>query len=156
LEDNEFFFLGFLPREQKAKQEVFDRIRKLGSPTCFYESPRRVRETFQELKQAFPRGSFFYGREMTKVFEQFAWLDFQSAQPEDLSEQGEYVCLVLPGEGQVETEWEEEVRLRLASDRDWSKALASRFGVASRDVYNALQRLRGKTEEDGRGVPSSD
>lgn len=144
LEQNEFLFLGFLPRENKPKQEVFDRIRKLGAPACFYESPRRVRETFADLKAAFPAGALFFGREMTKMYEQFGWLDLSTATADALPEQGEYVLLVQPGKvPEGPSDWEEEVRLRLATDKEWSKAVATRFGVTSREVYNALQRLKG-------------
>ncbi len=148
LEKNEFLFLGFLPKENKPREQVFDRIRKLGAPACFYESPRRVRQTFEDLKAAFPNGSLFFGREITKMYEQFEWLNLSTANAEMLPELGEYVLMVLPGETTAGPEaWEDEVRLRMASDKEWAKSVGARFGIASRDVYNALQRLRGGTKD---------
>jgi 16S rRNA (cytidine1402-2'-O)-methyltransferase len=142
LSDSGFLFVGFLPKENKPRQALFKKVASLSLPVCFYESPRRVRETFQDLKSAFPKGSIFFGREMTKLYEEFGWLDLQSASPESLNEQGEYVCILQPGETRHTEEWEDEVRLRAAPDKEWAKAIAEKYGVASSDVYNALQATK--------------
>ncbi len=148
LKESEFFFIGFLPRENKPRAALFDRIAHLGAAACFYESPRRIRETIQDLKIAFPRGSVFFGREMTKVFEQYVESPLAECAVEDFPEQGEYVVLLRPGAVEKAEDWEAQVRLRAASDRDWSKALAAQYGIASKDAYNALQRLRAATTEE--------
>ncbi len=137
-----FLFVGFLPKENKPRQALFKKVASLSLPVCFYESPRRVRQTFLDLKSAFPRGAFFFGREMTKVYEEFGWLDLQAGTAESLSEQGEYVCIVQPGETHAAEEWAEEVRLRAAADKEWAKAIADRYSVASSEVYNALQAAK--------------
>ncbi len=151
LRESEFFFIGFLPRERKARDALFNRIGRLGAASCFYESPRRIRDTVAELKVAFPEGSVFFGREMTKVFEQYVEVKLSEATGEDFPEQGEYVVLLRPGALPEVKEWESQVHLRAGSDRDWSKAIAAQYGIASKEVYNALQRMRASgtsTSED--------
>lgn len=148
LKESEFFFVGFLPRENKPRAALFDRIARLGAAACFYESPRRIRETIEHLKAAFPQGSVFFGREMTKVFEQYELRVLADCGPENFPEQGEYVVLLRPGAVEKVQDWEEQVRLRAASDRDWSKALAAQYGIASKEAYNALQRLRAAATEE--------
>lgn len=142
LAETGFVFWGFLPRENKPRQEAFDRMRALGLPVCFYESPRRVRETVEALKAAFPQGRLFMGRELTKIYEEFRWLDLAQTAADTLPEQGEYVFLLETGPSAKLQEWETEVRLRMASDREWSKDVASRHGIAAKQVYNALQQAR--------------
>lgn len=142
LSDPGFLFVGFLPKENKARQSLFKSIRTLSFPVCFYESPRRIRETFGDLKAAFPSGKLFFGREMTKLYEEFGWVDFQSGSAESLSEQGEYVCLLQPGETRRAADWAEEVGLRAGTDKEWAKAVAERYGVASSEIYNALQAAK--------------
>lgn len=144
-----FWYVGFLPKENKPRQQLFEQIRQLGQPVCFYESPRRIRQTFADLQSAFPQGAVFYGREMTKVYETFEWVPLANNPSETAMEQGEYVLLLQPGpQPQAQKAWEAEVALRLASDRDWSKDVATRYGVAAKDVYNALQHAKGSRSSE--------
>lgn len=141
-----FIYLGFLPKEAKNRGEVFESIASLGLPACFYESPRRIRETLRNLQTAFPQGQVFWGREMTKLFEEYRWEDLATLDTQSAPEQGEYVVLLKPGPAAKALAWEEEVRLRAGSDRDWSKNVAARHGVTAKQVYNALQHLKRPAE----------
>jgi len=142
LSESAFFFAGFLPRENKPRSELFKKVGDWGVAFCFYEYPRGIRESVGYLKEAFPEGEVFFGREMTKLHEDYGWRALKDTNPEEFPEQGEYAVLVRPGKLEKAEAWEEEVNLRMASDRDWSKVVAARHGITSRDVYNALQRLR--------------
>lgn len=142
LVDGQFIFWGFLPKEDKHRHELWARWKQLGWAACFFESPRRIRETASELKVFFPHGRIFIGREMTKLHEEYRWLTLAELGPADLPEQGEYAVLLDPGKYQEADAWHREVALRLATDKEWSKDVAARHGVAARDVYNALQQQR--------------
>jgi 16S rRNA (cytidine1402-2'-O)-methyltransferase len=138
----DFVFLGFLPKETKYREALFGSLAKEGRPACFYESPRRIRETYLDLQRAFPQGTLFIGREMTKVYEEFRWLKLNVDTAEALPEQGEYVVILQPGETQSAAAWADEVALRASSDREWSKQIAARHDLAASEVYNALLRAR--------------
>ncbi len=142
--ESEFIFLGFLPKELKKREELFARVAQWGAVSCFYESPRRIRETMEELKTAFPSGEVLIGREMTKLHEEYVRVPLTQVTATVLPEQGEYSVLLFPGAPRIQVPWEEEIALRVGSDRDWSKAVASRYGVAAKEMYNALQHARAK------------
>jgi hypothetical protein len=78
------------------------------------------------------------------MFESFARHALAGLSPEDVMEKGEYVVVLDPGRAPAPTEaaFEAEVRLRLAPEKEWAKAVASRYGVSSSDIYNSLQRMK--------------
>lgn len=144
LESTEFEFCGFLPSQDKQRVELWERIAKRNIPTLFFESPKRIQVTVAELQREFPHGELFIGREMTKKFEEYYWVNLKQVDPSALSEMGEYALILVPGNIKVASDLEKEVSLRLASDKDWAKEMAKRYGVASSDIYNALQRVKKK------------
>ncbi|MBI2548707.1 16S rRNA (cytidine(1402)-2'-O)-methyltransferase [Candidatus Woesearchaeota archaeon] len=65
-----FLFLGFLPKKEKAKQELFKHL----SPehtVVFYESPYRLKKTLALIAAIIPDRKLCVAREMTKKFEEF-------------------------------------------------------------------------------------
>lgn len=138
-----FTFLGFLPTVKKEFDALFDWAAGSGLPICFFESPKRVRHTVATLAEKFPRGRIFWGREMTKVFEEFSEMDLSQFDDTLFQERGEYTLVLEAGASENEANaLDAELNLRLGSDRDWSKAVAARLGVAASEVYNALQQRK--------------
>lgn len=71
LPSDRFLFLGFPPREQGARQELFGSVRGIRATLIFYEAPDRVGATLADLALAFGgerRASL--GRELTKLHEE--------------------------------------------------------------------------------------
>jgi 16S rRNA (cytidine1402-2'-O)-methyltransferase len=135
-----FVFLGFLPDTVSQRTALLKKAAELELTICLFESPRRVQETVTELKQLFPQGTLFSAREMTKVFEEMSVRPLSEIDPGSLVEKGEYVLAVHAGPQAAAPEaWHEEVLLRVSSDREWSKRVASRHGVSASVIYNALQ-----------------
>jgi 16S rRNA (cytidine1402-2'-O)-methyltransferase len=142
IESTEFEFVGFLPSQAKQRKDLWEKIAKRNIPTVFFESPKRIRETVLELKNEFPNGQLFWGREMTKKFEEYRWLSLSEVNPESISELGEYAVALIPGEKEMASDLEKEIKLRLGTDKEWSKEMGRRFGIAASDVYNAMQKLK--------------
>ncbi|NBX69164.1 MAG: 16S rRNA (cytidine(1402)-2'-O)-methyltransferase [Proteobacteria bacterium] len=142
LSSSEFEFIGFIPSQDKQRNLLWENLAKRGIPAVFFESPKRIRETVTELKKTFPKGSLFIGREMTKKFEEYRWFNLDSIVPDSLQEIGEYAIVLVPGEKETVSDLDQEISVRLASDKDWAKHVAARLGVASSDVYNALQKKK--------------
>lgn len=142
-----FVFLGFLPDKKAERDRLLDGAQALGLTIAFFESPRRARELFAELKLRFPRGRVCIGREMTKLHETFTVAELATLDAETIPELGEFSVAVDPGPAETVTSeaWEEEVRLRTLSEKEWAKAVAHRFGVASKDIYNTLQKKKLET-----------
>lgn len=140
-----FLCLGFLPRSRRQRSEIFELMEVSEYPILFFESPQRIRKTAAELSNRFSERRFFRGREMTKVFEEFECGKLRELNVERLVEKGEYTLILERGEGKKKGEgWEREVELRLSSDKEWSKKVASHYGVSAKVVYDELQRAKAK------------
>jgi 16S rRNA (cytidine1402-2'-O)-methyltransferase len=144
LDADRFVFLGFLPDKKSERDRLLEGAGALGLTVVFFESPRRARDLFRELKDRFPRGRVCIGREMTKLHEAFTFAELSSLDPQTLPELGEFTVALDPGESERATAeaWAEDVKLRLMSEKDWAKAVAERLGVASKEIYNALQKQK--------------
>ena len=136
-----FIFAGFLPQVRKERGRLFELFKTMAWPICLYEAPQRIRETVGELKSNFPNGALLIGREMTKFFEQIEMVPLATLDPAGLVEKGEYTLFLDPGFQAEKTaaDWVMELNLRLASEKEWAKRIAERFGLSASDVYNALQ-----------------
>lgn len=135
-----FHFLGFLPQTKKERELLWSRIKKWPEPTVFFESPKRVRATLEELASYFPLSSVFWGREMTKQFEEFQLKTLKDFSSEEVQERGEYTICLIPQESPVsESFLEDEIKKRLGSDKEWSKWVSEHSSYSASEAYNALQ-----------------
>lgn len=69
--DSGFRFLGFLPRDGKARREAIERAASTAEPVVLFESPNRVAATLTDLADAMPNRSACVARELTKMHEEF-------------------------------------------------------------------------------------
>lgn len=90
LRSSDFHFVGFLPHSQKEREKLWKRVKEWPTPLCFFESPKRVRETLSELSLHFPSGQVLIGREMTKQFEAFSLIKLNEMDQVTVNEQGEF------------------------------------------------------------------
>lgn len=100
LPSDRFLFLGFPPREQGARQELFGTLRGEIATMIFYEAPDRVGATLADLAAAFGddrRASL--GRELTKLHEEHVrgTLAVLAAKYADTSPRGECTLVVEGG-----------------------------------------------------------
>jgi len=141
-----FVFLGFLPDSNKERAELWADAARVGETICFFESPKRVRQTAQELKEIFPTGTLFFAREMTKLYESYHDVLAGELDVQSLVEKGEYVVAIrLPAKPPQGIPWEIEVENRLLADKAWAKIVAERCGVSASTIYNELQRRKNRT-----------
>lgn len=145
-EASKFTFLGFLPHEKTDRVRLYEAFSKLQSPLCFFESPQRVRRTVRELRERFPSGILFWGREMTKQHETYCQKPLSEISDAHLPEKGEYtLVLSLPARKQeqpAETSLEDHVAMRCCTEREWSKRLAEKFSLSASEIYNKLQQAK--------------
>jgi 16S rRNA (cytidine1402-2'-O)-methyltransferase len=143
LTQSQFLFLGFLPEKNKERMELFNKVSLLQAPICFYESPERITDTLNEFFNLFPTCEVFIGREMTKQYEEYFWINKSSFEKNALTKKGEFTVLVknIPLLKQI-SEIDSEIALKLASEKDWSKVVGDRLGIPSKDAYNKLQETK--------------
>lgn len=65
-----FHFLGFLPRDARARADAIERACNEADAVVLFESPNRTRETLAELAAATPTRRACVARELTKVHEE--------------------------------------------------------------------------------------
>ncbi|MEP7275297.1 MAG: 16S rRNA (cytidine(1402)-2'-O)-methyltransferase [Betaproteobacteria bacterium] len=94
-----FVFLGFLPRQTKARRTLLESVAPLPPALVVYEAPHRVRATVGDLAEALPaERALIVARELTKMFETIArvpladgvaWLDGEANR-----QRGEFVLVI--------------------------------------------------------------
>lgn len=88
LANSRILFVGFLPaKDGELRSEIESWLGHQGS-ICFYESPRRLRETISVIAEIHPHALIAVGRELTKMYEEIfrgtpndvaAWLESHTA-----------------------------------------------------------------------------
>lgn len=68
LPSDRFCFVGFLPTKKSSREAEFN-LWKQGGSFIFYESPKRVLDTLEEISLIFPQSILCVGKELTKYFE---------------------------------------------------------------------------------------
>lgn len=147
-------FEGFLPREGKARRRLLRTLAAEARTLVFYEGPHRLRDTLQDMSQAFgPGRPVAVARELTKAFEEVVRGTLESALVHFTVHEprGEFTLVVggCPASERPEVEIDLDGRLRELlgqglSKQDASKQVARELGVAKREAY---QRALELTEE---------
>jgi 16S rRNA (cytidine1402-2'-O)-methyltransferase len=138
-----FHFLGFLPRKGPERQAMLEEVAPLSATIALYESPRRLAETLNDLRDALGERRVVVARELTKVHEEFVRGTLTTLAERYATEEprGEVVVLV---EGRTgEHRWsEDELRRALEEGlgrgeklKGLSTELARRAGWSGQDVY---------------------
>ncbi len=70
LDTSAFMFKGFFPRENKEKKEFIENIKDRRETIIFYESPYRVLDTLNFLKENLGNRNIAVCRELTKLHEE--------------------------------------------------------------------------------------
>jgi 16S rRNA (cytidine1402-2'-O)-methyltransferase len=145
LPTDQFTFVGFPLRKKQKRAGQLAGLAPLPHTLIFYQSPRRLIPFMHELKAALGDRQAVLAREMTKLHEEFvrgclseiiATLDRRDAV------KGECTLLVAgadPVEHHGEAEIEDAIRAAVAAGEqplsDIAKALAGRFNIARKTVY---------------------
>lgn len=95
LPTDRLFFLGFLPKKQAKREEIWNQIRALtGVTIAIYEAPGRVKETLTELLLVFGgKTKAVVARELTKEHEEFVRGSVEEILQTDFVDKGEFVIL---------------------------------------------------------------
>lgn len=138
-----FHFLGFLPRKGPERQAMLEEVAPLSATLVLYESPRRLAETLEDLRDALGDRRVVVARELTKVHEEFVRGSLASLSARYAAEEprGEVVVLVEGRSG--ERRWSEEELKRALEEglgrgeklKGLSTELARRAGWSGQDVY---------------------
>lgn len=100
-----FYFYGFLNRQKKEKRKELEKIAKQTATTLLYESPHRLKETLQLMREVLGDREIVLCRELTKKFEEFirGTLEEVIAWSNKDEIRGEF-CLVVAGTSEEQIE----------------------------------------------------
>ncbi len=145
LPTDSFLFLGFLPRQKKARQSALADVAQLPHTLILYEAPHRLLSLLADIDEVFGERRVVIGRELTKLYEEI-WRG-TAAEAADYFGQGKVrgeITVVIAGVEEEELVWDEE-RVRTAvlhaiqqgaSRKDAAAKIAQQSGWRKRDVYN--------------------
>jgi 16S rRNA (cytidine1402-2'-O)-methyltransferase len=150
-----FSFLGFPPIRGKDRKNWFQTLGETvrDRAVVFFEAPHRVSKTLQELSELVDR-PIFAARELTKLHEELVW-----GSPDELlvkfeAAHGEFTFVVPPGQAvgaPAEVLTDEQIlnyfgymtkQMPGSSRREVARRVAEGVGMSTKDVYNALERVK--------------
>ena len=95
LDNNHFYFHGFLPSKPSARKKELEQLTNLTCTLIFYESPHRIKETLNDLLTYFPNRKMSLVREITKLHEEYIYGTINEiAQIDESKLKGEMVIVI--------------------------------------------------------------
>ena len=143
-----FFFGAFLPKSKKNRKEQLEKWKQIPATVVLYEAPHRIVEVLEEILAAWGDRQMAFGRELTKLHEEF-WRGTVSqaiAYLKENSPRGEFVLVIDQTQEALEEDEEEKdpleaVKEKIAAGVPKKEALAQiakQFKIPKRDLYNRL------------------
>lgn len=151
LPSDQFHFYGFLPPKTAARQKALADLSSVGTTTVFYESPKRVRKTLQDMREVFGgERPVVLCREITKKFEETlrGSIDDLLIELNETDPRGE--CVLLVGAAAEETQDSASIEDALVKAmethrvKDAANLVAGSFGLPVREVYQMALSIKGK------------
>ncbi len=147
LPSDRFLFAGFPPAQHAARLRWIEEFREVPATLVFYESPRRVHELLDDLREALgAERPAAVCRELTKKFEEVLRGTLgdlvERIAGRDLK--GEVVVLVDRGTGAVADETMEAALVRAMAEmslKDAAATVAEAYGIPRRKVYQAALEM---------------
>ena len=151
LPTDSFVFLGFVPARTAARKRWVNLVAKEPRTCVFFESPRRLRNTLDELAKVAGARKIAVARELTKIHEELVRgpiKEVLSSLKPDLK--GEVTVVVGPevseqslkqgSDEEIFQEFGEITKNGGLNRREALRVLALRHGLAVRAVYQAIER----------------
>ncbi|MBQ8459031.1 16S rRNA (cytidine(1402)-2'-O)-methyltransferase [bacterium] len=138
-QDESFSFIGFLPKTEPKIEEIVKEYQF--RDFVFYESPNRIIQTLEIIKNIRPNARIAIGRELTKVFEEVLVDHIEKVlnHLKNNISKGEFVCLILRDEEENNiSDIENKVKIlqdRGFSAKDISIILSELYGINKNLVY---------------------
>lgn len=130
-----FVFSGFLPSRKGKRRQFMKSLKDETKTIVFYESPRRVISTLQEIEEIFGNRQAVIGRELTKVYEEIL-RGTVSELIDSLKEKqikGEFTLIISGAEKSPKSYSHEKVITRF-------KELQNNSKLSTRDIINILSK----------------
>jgi 16S rRNA (cytidine1402-2'-O)-methyltransferase len=152
LPTDSFYFGGFLPAKSGQRQRALEALKEETATLIFYEAPHRILETLAAVEQILGDRPVVVARELTKVHEEFlrgTASEIRRTLAARESVKGEITLLVGKATGVAQdstplTEAVEACTAQGMSRMEAIKTVAHRRGLAKREVYGQLEKLKAR------------
>jgi 16S rRNA (cytidine1402-2'-O)-methyltransferase len=146
LPTDRFVFEGFLPAKKRERRNRLQELRREKRTLVFYEAPHRLRETLADLLELFGDREMVFGREVTKIHEEFVRgrISQAMAAVEIKEPRGEITLVVggaavetVPLEHSLEAEID-ELRRKGLRVKEIAEILGEKFSYSKKDIYRMV------------------
>ena len=147
-----FLFIGFLPKTQAKRKKKLEEVSSLPYTLIFYESPKRIEKTVEDLISILGKRNAALAREVTKIYEEVLRGDLETILKEIKSRtiKGEIVLVVEGNKGELIKEYSEQdiekQFLQLIgeglSKKNAMKIIKSRYDIDRQKLYNISTKFR--------------
>lgn len=141
-EEEDFTFIGFLPRTKNQIESILSKYKS--TDLVFYDSPNRIMNTLEIIKEFNPNTKVAIGRELTKVFEEIVINDVHSVIEyfEKNTLKGEIVAMVFRTKSDNnEIELDEKINILKKKNfkaKEISSILAALYDLNKNDIYKKI------------------
>lgn len=90
--DRKISFLGFLPHQKGKKEKIIEQEIENGNISVFFDSPNRITETLEIIKNISEDIEVVIGRELTKIYEEI--IKFKINNIPEITFKGEFVVVL--------------------------------------------------------------
>ncbi len=148
LPTNSFMFAGFIPNKEKARLDLFNKLKNIDTTLIFYETANRIVKTLSAVQEVFPKREVAVAREITKVYEEC--LNGTAAELlehfKNHDPKGEMVLMIAPpAEGEAEQPDIEALlrsELRQSSLKSAVKKLVEQYNLNKNEVYELALKIK--------------
>lgn len=144
LDNDSFSYYGFIPKKQKDKKILYDKLSKEDKTSIIFDTPHNLLNTIKDFKEIFPERKLCLARELTKKFEEYLLVDIDKINEEDLTLKGEFV-LILSGKVEKESktlsDFKEEIDEMLdegMKTKEISKIISEKSNFPKNDIYEYI------------------
>lgn len=144
LDNDSFSYYGFIPKKQKDKKILYDKLSKEDKTSIIFDTPHNLLNTIKDFKEIFPERKLCLARELTKKFEEYLLVDIDNIDEEDITLKGEFV-LVLSGKVEKESnsldDFKEEIDEMLDNGmktKEISKIISEKSNFPKNDIYEYI------------------
>ncbi|EJP6474021.1 16S rRNA (cytidine(1402)-2'-O)-methyltransferase [Clostridium sp. FAM 1755] len=148
MDTTKFIFKGFIPRENKNRQKLVQEIKDRMETLIFYESPHRLKECLNFLRDSLGNRNIAICREITKIHEEIIRDSLEEVIKyyENQQPKGEYV-LVLEGKSMEEIEKEKEMEWSSMNIQDHIKKYINE-GYSKKESIKLVAKDRKVTKSE--------
>ena len=153
-----FSFLGFPPPRAQARARWLSELESRRETLVFFEAPHRIRETLEAVLQVLGDRPVVVGRELTKIHEEFIRGSVSTVLSALPPPRGEFTVVLggaevlasapapLPSDAALLESFYRLTESEGLSRREAISRLAKRHGLASRELYGAIEKAKTSVE----------